>query len=146
MYIFRRLKQCLTWLCYLQAYVPTIVRNWAVYIPTQIVNFAFTPPHLRLVVVSVVSLFWSKYWTIPSLLRLSCWISILYPFIGPFLFLLLSSDFPWSWFLIVHSLFRYVSECCECGKCKSSTGSWRRGKCEDRGGGWEGRLCLSMYL
>ncbi|KAF9550060.1 hypothetical protein CPC08DRAFT_768975 [Agrocybe pediades] len=43
------------------AYVPTIVRNWAVYIPTQIVNFSLVPPHLRLVVVSVVSLFWNTY-------------------------------------------------------------------------------------
>ncbi|PPQ70613.1 hypothetical protein CVT24_000686 [Panaeolus cyanescens] len=43
------------------AYVPTILRNWAVYIPTQIINFALVPPHLRLVVVSVVSLFWNTY-------------------------------------------------------------------------------------
>ncbi|KAF8956425.1 hypothetical protein BDZ97DRAFT_1925524 [Flammula alnicola] len=43
------------------AYVPTLLRNWGVYIPTQIINFSFTPPHLRLVVVSVVSLFWNTY-------------------------------------------------------------------------------------
>ncbi|KIM37582.1 hypothetical protein M413DRAFT_448383 [Hebeloma cylindrosporum] len=43
------------------AYIPTLIRNWAVYIPTQLINFSFTPPHLRLVVVSVVSLFWNSY-------------------------------------------------------------------------------------
>jgi len=43
------------------AYVPTLVRNWAVYIPTQIINFSLVPPHLRFVVVSIVSLFWNTY-------------------------------------------------------------------------------------
>ncbi|KAG5636700.1 hypothetical protein H0H81_007129 [Sphagnurus paluster] len=43
------------------AYVPTIIRNWGVFLPTQIINFAFVPHHLRFVVVSVVSLFWSTY-------------------------------------------------------------------------------------
>ncbi|KAF8879119.1 hypothetical protein BD779DRAFT_1612935 [Infundibulicybe gibba] len=43
------------------AYVPTIIRNWGVFLPTQIINFAFVPHHLRLVVVSVVSLFWNTY-------------------------------------------------------------------------------------
>lgn len=43
------------------AYVPTLIRNWGVYIPTQIINFSLIPPHLRLVVVSVVSLFWNTY-------------------------------------------------------------------------------------
>ncbi|KAH9475697.1 Protein SYM1 [Psilocybe cubensis] len=43
------------------AYVPTLIRNWGVYIPTQIINFSLVPPHLRLVVVSVVSLFWNTY-------------------------------------------------------------------------------------
>ncbi|TFK71341.1 hypothetical protein BDN72DRAFT_462731 [Pluteus cervinus] len=42
-------------------YVPTLIRNWGVFIPTQIVNFALVPPHLRFVVVSVVSLFWNTY-------------------------------------------------------------------------------------
>lgn len=32
----------------------------AVFVPTQIINFAFVPHHLRFVVVSVVSLFWSE--------------------------------------------------------------------------------------
>ncbi|KAK0438552.1 hypothetical protein EV421DRAFT_950656 [Armillaria borealis] len=41
------------------AYVPTILRNWGVFIPTQIINFALVPHHMRFVVVSVVSLFWS---------------------------------------------------------------------------------------
>ena len=61
----------------LQAYVPTIIRNWCVltaypqwhllislfrgvYIPTQLINFSIVPPHLRFFTVSVVSLFWSK--------------------------------------------------------------------------------------
>ncbi|KAL4070068.1 hypothetical protein V8B97DRAFT_1917788 [Scleroderma yunnanense] len=43
------------------AYEPTLIRNWAVFIPTQIVNFALVPHHLRFVVVSVVSLFWNTY-------------------------------------------------------------------------------------
>jgi len=43
------------------AYVPTLIRNWAVYIPTQLVNFSLIPPHLRFVTVSVVSLFWNTY-------------------------------------------------------------------------------------
>ncbi|KAL4062823.1 hypothetical protein V8B97DRAFT_1905126 [Scleroderma yunnanense] len=42
------------------AYEPTLIRNWAVFIPTQIVNFALVPHHLRFVVVSVVSSFWSR--------------------------------------------------------------------------------------
>ncbi|KAH8827973.1 hypothetical protein DL96DRAFT_1130006 [Flagelloscypha sp. PMI_526] len=42
-------------------YVPTIIRNWGVFIPTQIVNFALVPPHFRFFVVSVVSLFWNTY-------------------------------------------------------------------------------------
>jgi protein Mpv17 len=32
----------------------------AVFVPTQIINFWLVPPHLRFVVVSVVSLFWSR--------------------------------------------------------------------------------------
>ncbi|KAI9058598.1 hypothetical protein FKP32DRAFT_1635344, partial [Trametes sanguinea] len=40
-----------------EAYVPTLIRNWGVFIPTQIVNFAVVPPHLRFVTVGVVSLF-----------------------------------------------------------------------------------------
>ncbi|PPQ75688.1 hypothetical protein CVT26_001522 [Gymnopilus dilepis] len=43
------------------AYVPTLVRNWGVYIPTQVINFSLVPPHLRFVFVSVVSLFWNTY-------------------------------------------------------------------------------------
>ncbi|OSD00772.1 hypothetical protein PYCCODRAFT_1437118 [Trametes coccinea BRFM310] len=44
-----------------EAYVPTLIRNWGVFIPTQIVNFAIVPPHLRFVTVGVVSLFWNAY-------------------------------------------------------------------------------------
>ncbi|EGN92058.1 hypothetical protein SERLA73DRAFT_191631 [Serpula lacrymans var. lacrymans S7.3] len=43
------------------AYTPTLIRNWTVFIPTQIINFAIVPHHLRFVVVSVVSLFWNTY-------------------------------------------------------------------------------------
>ncbi|KAG6807601.1 hypothetical protein H0H92_006959 [Tricholoma furcatifolium] len=43
------------------AYVPTLFRNWGVFLPTQIINFAVVPHHLRFVVVSVVSLFWNTY-------------------------------------------------------------------------------------
>jgi len=43
------------------AYVPTLVRNWSVFIPTQIVNFSLVPPHLRFFTVSIVSLFWNTY-------------------------------------------------------------------------------------
>ncbi|RDX44059.1 hypothetical protein K466DRAFT_437780, partial [Polyporus arcularius HHB13444] len=43
------------------AYVPTLLRNWGVFIPTQVVNFAIVPPHMRFVTVGVVSLFWNAY-------------------------------------------------------------------------------------
>ncbi|KAI9457360.1 hypothetical protein HD554DRAFT_2142833 [Boletus coccyginus] len=42
-------------------YQPTLIRNWGVFIPTQIINFAIVPHHLRFGVVSVVSLFWNTY-------------------------------------------------------------------------------------
>ncbi|OCB89511.1 hypothetical protein A7U60_g3306 [Sanghuangporus baumii] len=41
------------------AYVPTILRNWGVFIPTQVINFSVVPAHMRFVFVGVVSLFWS---------------------------------------------------------------------------------------
>ncbi|KAF8637263.1 hypothetical protein AX17_002943 [Amanita inopinata Kibby_2008] len=44
-----------------KAYVPTLIRNWGVYIPTQIINFSIVPPHFRFVTVSVVGLFWNTY-------------------------------------------------------------------------------------
>lgn len=43
------------------AYVPTLLRNWAVYIPAQVINFSIIPSHLRFVFVGVVSLFWNTY-------------------------------------------------------------------------------------
>ncbi|KAJ2922005.1 hypothetical protein H1R20_g15089, partial [Candolleomyces eurysporus] len=49
-----------------EAYVPTLVRNWAVFIPTQIVNFTVVPPHLRMVTVGVVSLFWNTYLSVAN--------------------------------------------------------------------------------
>lgn len=33
----------------------------AVYLPTQILNFSIVPPHLRLVTICGVSLFWSAF-------------------------------------------------------------------------------------
>ncbi|KAJ2914847.1 hypothetical protein MD484_g5566, partial [Candolleomyces efflorescens] len=49
-----------------EAYVPTLVRNWLVFIPTQIVNFSVVPPHLRMVTVGVVSLFWNTYLSVAN--------------------------------------------------------------------------------
>ncbi|KZT24302.1 hypothetical protein NEOLEDRAFT_1094514 [Neolentinus lepideus HHB14362 ss-1] len=43
------------------AYVPTLIRNWGVFVPAQAINFAVIPPHMRFVFVSVVSLFWNTY-------------------------------------------------------------------------------------
>ncbi|TFK48102.1 hypothetical protein OE88DRAFT_1665201 [Heliocybe sulcata] len=43
------------------AYVPTLIRNWGVFVPAQALNFAVVPPHMRFVFVSVVSLFWNTY-------------------------------------------------------------------------------------
>ncbi|KAH8105767.1 hypothetical protein DFH11DRAFT_644837 [Phellopilus nigrolimitatus] len=43
------------------AYVPTLLRNWGVFVPAQIVNFALVPTHMRFVFVGVVSLFWNTY-------------------------------------------------------------------------------------
>ncbi|GAA6002557.1 hypothetical protein JCM10207_001181 [Rhodosporidiobolus poonsookiae] len=40
---------------------PTLQRNWGVWIPVQLANFSLVPPHMRLVVVNVVSLFWNAY-------------------------------------------------------------------------------------
>ncbi|KAJ4466770.1 hypothetical protein J3R30DRAFT_3412109 [Lentinula aciculospora] len=41
------------------AYIPTIIRNWVVFIPTQIINFAIIPHHLRFIVVSIVNTYLS---------------------------------------------------------------------------------------
>ncbi|KAL1746457.1 hypothetical protein HDZ31DRAFT_62128 [Schizophyllum fasciatum] len=43
------------------AYVPTLIRNWGVFIPAQILNFAIIPPQFRFAYVGVVSLFWNTY-------------------------------------------------------------------------------------
>ncbi|GAA6049665.1 hypothetical protein JCM3770_005060 [Rhodotorula araucariae] len=40
---------------------PTIQTNWSVWIPVQGLNFSVVPPHLRLLTVNVVSLFWNAY-------------------------------------------------------------------------------------
>ncbi|EJU04360.1 hypothetical protein DACRYDRAFT_20915 [Dacryopinax primogenitus] len=43
------------------AWAPTLVRNWGVFIPTQLVNFSVVPLQHRLLVVNVVNLFWNTY-------------------------------------------------------------------------------------
>ncbi|TFY57474.1 hypothetical protein EVG20_g8532 [Dentipellis fragilis] len=43
------------------AYVPTLIRNWGVFVPAQIINFAVVPPQLRFAFIGVVSLFWNTY-------------------------------------------------------------------------------------
>ncbi|KAL1757852.1 hypothetical protein FB107DRAFT_208455 [Schizophyllum commune] len=43
------------------AYAPTIIRNWGVFIPAQIINFSIVPPQFRFAYVGVVSLFWNTY-------------------------------------------------------------------------------------
>ncbi|KAI0318292.1 hypothetical protein OF83DRAFT_1171226 [Amylostereum chailletii] len=43
------------------AYAPTLLRNWAVFGPAQLVNFAVVPPQLRFVFIGVISLFWNTY-------------------------------------------------------------------------------------
>ncbi|KAH9965255.1 hypothetical protein BC827DRAFT_841994 [Russula dissimulans] len=48
----------------LQMYAPTLMRGWAVYTPTQIVNFTLVPPQFRFVFVSVVSVAWNTYLSI----------------------------------------------------------------------------------
>ncbi|EKM57295.1 uncharacterized protein PHACADRAFT_254989 [Phanerochaete carnosa HHB-10118-sp] len=45
-------------------YVSTVMRNWMVFIPTQLVNFGLVPHHLRVLTVGVVSLFWNTYLSI----------------------------------------------------------------------------------
>jgi hypothetical protein len=40
-----------------------------VFVPTQLVNFALVPPHLRFVFVGVVSLFWSARSLLPPVPR-----------------------------------------------------------------------------
>ncbi|KZV75264.1 hypothetical protein PENSPDRAFT_673903 [Peniophora sp. CONT] len=42
-------------------YAPTLVRNWMVFVPAQLVNFNFVPPQLRFVFIGVISLFWNTY-------------------------------------------------------------------------------------
>ncbi|KAF9026044.1 hypothetical protein BDZ89DRAFT_1135071 [Hymenopellis radicata] len=44
-----------------EKYSPTLIRNWGVFIPTQLINFWIVPPQWRFGVVGVVSLFWNTY-------------------------------------------------------------------------------------
>jgi protein Mpv17 len=36
----------------------TLIKNWMVFIPVQLANFSVVPPHFRLGLVNLVSLFW----------------------------------------------------------------------------------------
>ena len=47
-------------------YRRTVLMNWGVFIPAQLVNFWVVPPHLRFGFVGVVSLFWSAYYVFSS--------------------------------------------------------------------------------
>uniref|UniRef100_A0A7S2ZQR1 Peroxisomal membrane protein MPV17 n=1 Tax=Rhodosorus marinus TaxID=101924 RepID=A0A7S2ZQR1_9RHOD len=40
---------------------PTVVNNWFLWVPTQIINFKYVPEFLRLPVVSSVALLWNIY-------------------------------------------------------------------------------------
>ena len=55
-----------------QAFVPTLLRNWAVFIPVQILNFSVVPPQGRFVFVSVVNLFWSESFSSSVPMFLAC--------------------------------------------------------------------------
>ncbi|KZT00906.1 uncharacterized protein LAESUDRAFT_816255 [Laetiporus sulphureus 93-53] len=44
-----------------ESYVPTVFRNWCVFVPTQVINFAYVPAHLRFFTIGVVALFWNAY-------------------------------------------------------------------------------------
>jgi len=40
---------------------PTIIKNWTVFIPVQLLNFSVVPVQYRLLLVNFVSLFWNAY-------------------------------------------------------------------------------------
>ncbi|GAA5907835.1 hypothetical protein JCM5296_005798 [Sporobolomyces johnsonii] len=40
---------------------PTLEKNWLLFVPVQLANFSIVPPHLRLLLVNGVSLFWNAY-------------------------------------------------------------------------------------
>ncbi|KAI0033872.1 hypothetical protein K488DRAFT_77606 [Vararia minispora EC-137] len=42
-------------------YANTLIANWGVFVPAQLVNFSVVPPQLRFVFIGVVSLFWNTY-------------------------------------------------------------------------------------
>ncbi|KAI0724744.1 hypothetical protein C8Q72DRAFT_856795 [Fomitopsis betulina] len=44
-----------------EAYVPTLIRNWGVFVPTQILNFWLVPAQYRFFAVNFVALFWNAY-------------------------------------------------------------------------------------
>ncbi|KAJ3860152.1 hypothetical protein EV359DRAFT_75327 [Lentinula novae-zelandiae] len=43
------------------SYVPTLTRGWCLFIPAQIVNFAFVPVSMRILFFSTVALCWNTY-------------------------------------------------------------------------------------
>ncbi|KAJ3754164.1 hypothetical protein EV360DRAFT_96704 [Lentinula raphanica] len=44
-----------------QSYVSTLTRGWCLFIPAQIVNFAFVPISMRILFFSTVALCWNTY-------------------------------------------------------------------------------------
>lgn len=85
----------------IQAYVPTLTRNWLVFVPAQVINFSIVPAHLRFLFVGGVSLFWSTWFFSSSF------------FLGP-------ADLPNPYVSICTCLTdrtcwlcRHVLECCE---------------------------------
>jgi len=44
-----------------QSFMPTLRANWSLWIPVQLVNMAFVPPHMRVFVVSAVNVPWNTY-------------------------------------------------------------------------------------
>ncbi|KAI9028465.1 hypothetical protein DFJ74DRAFT_658903 [Hyaloraphidium curvatum] len=49
------------WLKLKETFPSTIVANWAVWVPVQCINFYFTPPPLRLLVVNTTATAWNTY-------------------------------------------------------------------------------------
>ncbi|KAF5328195.1 hypothetical protein D9619_013386 [Psilocybe cf. subviscida] len=44
-----------------RAFMPSLMVGWGVYMPVQILNFTLVPPHMRVLFVSGISLFWNAY-------------------------------------------------------------------------------------
>jgi len=44
-----------------ESYVESVVTNWKLWVPCQIVNLGFVPGHLQVLVSNVVALAWNSY-------------------------------------------------------------------------------------